>query len=299
MSYGKNDIDPEHYWKGEGRKLLVIPPKVIRQTAAANPLLTNLYIKELGHYPAADKHYTNRKNGCPEMVVMLCTKGRGSFTVSSEKHTILPGQYFILFPDEPHEYEADIIDPWSIYWFKIGGAFISGFCKKAIINNYNRPVYAKELVEIRRLFEDLITMLENGYSIDRILYANMTVQRILAILLYSSEETSKETKKLSNNVIKLLRDNIAEKFALAELADQFSYSTSQFSNIFKKETGYSPIDYFIQLKIQEACRLLHHTDLRIYEVALQVGYTDPYHFSKTFKIIMDISPEQYRIIFKK
>ncbi|MBO9620944.1 MAG: helix-turn-helix domain-containing protein [Niabella sp.] len=48
-------------------------------------------------------------------------------------------------------------------------------------------------------------------------------------------------------------------------------------------TGSSPIDYFIRLKLQYACRLLKQSDLKIGEISVEPGYDDVFYFSRLFK----------------
>ena len=60
-----------------------------------------------------------------------------------------------------------------------------------------------------------------------------------------------------------------------------------------------PIDYFLHLKMQKACQLLFSQDMKIKQVALQLGYEDQYYFSRIFKKYMGMSPEQYRVSTKK
>ncbi len=67
-----------------------------------------------------------------------------------------------------------------------------------------------------------------------------------------------------------------------------------YSKLFRERTSHSPIAYFIQLKICKACELLDHTDLGVREIAIELGYDDPYYFSRLFKKIQGVSPSKYR-----
>jgi AraC-like DNA-binding protein len=117
----------------------------------------------------------------------------------------------------------------------------------------------------------------------------------MALLIYSLQEISKAEQTVTEKAIAFMKKNISNRYTLQELAVFFNYSPSQFSNKFRKETGYSPIDYFIHLKLQQACKLLDSTDKKIYEIADELGYDDPYYFSKLFKKVMHVAPEQYKL----
>ncbi|WP_316791166.1 AraC family transcriptional regulator [Pedobacter frigoris] len=287
-----------NYWQGKGRKLIVIPKEVLKIRVTNNVLLNPLYITDMGFYPVAAEHYTLREKGCPEMIVILCVDGKGKYENKGVSYQVLPGQFFILPPDQPHSYESDSDEPWSIYWIRIGGSNAAKFCAQPAARKCYKPMYTKSVNEISRLFDDIYGALENGYSLQHLSYSNMTLQHVLGLLLFRLQENVSGTISVTEKAINFMRAHVAEQYSLKELASVFGYSTSQFSNIFKQETGYSPIDYFIHLKLQEGCKFLDLTHLKIYEVALKVGYTDPYHFSKIFKKIMHVSPEQYRMAKK-
>ena len=64
--------------------------------------------------------------------------------------------------------------------------------------------------------------------------------------------------------------------------------------LFQKETGSSPINYFIRLKIQKACQYIELTNLKLNEIALRLGFEEPAYFSRLFTKVMGISPSAYR-----
>ena len=67
------------------------------------------------------------------------------------------------------------------------------------------------------------------------------------------------------------------------------------SKIFKEETGESPINYLIKIRLEKARDiLLKSSDSTIKNIANEVGYEDAYHFSKLFKKYYGISPLYYR-----
>jgi transcriptional regulator GlxA family with amidase domain len=107
---------------------------------------------------------------------------------------------------------------------------------------------------------------------------------------------SKKVGKISNVdiAIEMMQNKIHETLSLEEIAQKVNLSASHFSNVFKKQTGFSPIEYFIHLKIQKASQYLLFTQLRIKEIASNLGIEDPYYFSRIFTRVMGLSPNEYR-----
>ena len=68
--------------------------------------------------------------------------------------------------------------------------------------------------------------------------------------------------------------------------------------MFKQKTGYAPIDYFMQMKIQQACQQLDFSDRSIKDIAMTMGFEDPYYFSKRFKQVIGLPPQRYRLLKK-
>jgi len=69
--------------------------------------------------------------------------------------------------------------------------------------------------------------------------------------------------------------------------------------LFKQKTGYPPIDYFIQMKMQKATQQLDFSDRSIKDIALSMGFDDPYYFSKRFRKVIGVSPQKYRLLKEK
>ena len=82
---------------------------------------------------------------------------------------------------------------------------------------------------------------------------------------------------------------------MEQLAHNMYLSPVYISKIFKEETGESPINYLIKIRLEKAKDiLLKDVNSSIKNIANQVGYEDAYHFSKLFKKYYGISPLHYR-----
>jgi AraC-like DNA-binding protein len=85
---------------------------------------------------------------------------------------------------------------------------------------------------------------------------------------------------------------------VARLAKAAHISPSHFFVLFKRWTGFSPIDYLIRLRMREACRLLGSTALSVKEIAAEMGYEDPFYFSRVFKAVHGLAPTDYRLMME-
>jgi len=91
-----------------------------------------------------------------------------------------------------------------------------------------------------------------------------------------------------------MAENVAEEFHLEQLAAQVGLSKFYFNRLFKSAVGVSPSHYQINLRMNEAKRLLRETKKSVVEIALDVGYANPSHFAQLFRKETGLSPSNYR-----
>ena len=88
--------------------------------------------------------------------------------------------------------------------------------------------------------------------------------------------------------------HLNEPLQVSTLAAQASISTSHYFALFKRQIGTAPIDYFIRLRMNHARELLDSTRSSIKEIAAEMGYDDPFYFSRVFKSVHQVAPAEYR-----
>lgn len=96
------------------------------------------------------------------------------------------------------------------------------------------------------------------------------------------------------DVIRYMYKHLYENLTLEKIVEEFDLSKSYLNAIFQKYTQHAPMDFFINLKMKWACRMLRTTDFYVYEVAQKMGYADQYYFSRIFKKIVGMSPKEYK-----
>ena len=95
-------------------------------------------------------------------------------------------------------------------------------------------------------------------------------------------------------LIEYIHSYLDSELSLTELAAQLNLSPFHFARLFKKSLGLSPHKYVMQNRIERAKRAISvAADLSLSDIALQVGFYDQTHFSKTFKKYVGVSPKAF------
>lgn len=280
----------------KGQKAISIPRSILTSHCAENSIITNLYITNIGYYPKAQYHFRQRPGGAGQHILIYCTDGKGYVQIGESSFTIEAGDVITIPQQIPHTYAADVNNPWTIYWIHFTGITASNIINKYTKNNGSKTS-VKSLTKTIELFEEMYSRLERGYSTETLIYINMCVWHFLSTLLFNNDFVTGEVsgeKTMIEIVIDFFTKNLHKTITLHEVAQLVHLSPAHFSATFKSKTGVSPIEYFNQLKIQKACQYLHFTEVRIKQIAAELGIADHYYFSRLFTKVMGISPKAYR-----
>ena len=100
--------------------------------------------------------------------------------------------------------------------------------------------------------------------------------------------------KQISDLIYLLEKSVYTTLTIDEILKNTYYGRAYLMRLFKKETGYSIMEYFIKLKIDKAKDLLRDNQLSIREISDKLAFNEPNYFTKTFKRITGFTPSAYR-----
>ncbi|MBD0379013.1 response regulator transcription factor [Paenibacillus sedimenti] len=95
-------------------------------------------------------------------------------------------------------------------------------------------------------------------------------------------------------VRQFIASNLSRDITLSDAASSVHLNPSYLSQLFKQQTGGKFVDYVIEMRMEEAKKLLLKTSLRVSEIAERLGYSDISYFSNTFKKLSGCSPLEYR-----
>lgn len=158
----------------------------------------------------------------------------------------------------------------------------------------------KELSGIREVASEVW---QEGFSLYNHLDQITSIQQMNHTLLEFSKKVSEELRSSQQNsgeiIIQKAKEYMMqhyqdENLTLSGMAGVVGVSTGYLSALFKKESGVNFIEYLTEIRIARAKELLRRTDKKTYEIAYEIGYSNPHYFSISFKKSTGMPPSQYR-----
>lgn len=282
-----------------------LPPQGIRYALssailselAAHPLTRDLYPRVFGYYPNARGHRMRRRHH-DDWLLIYCAAGAGTLSLDAGPRlfNIREGDLVLLAPGVSHRYQADRKDPWTIYWVHFLGAKAEIF-QHLLGTSEQYPVVSVGLLpRLLSEFQGLMAPRLAGSGFPVYIHQALLLQELLGYcaLHQSRSERRRKTRFNLDTLHAFMQQHIRDHLSLGELAQVAGLSQHHFARRYKQLTGESPIQHFLQLKMQHACFLLEVSDESVQSVAQELGYDDAYYFSRIFKRIIGIAPHHYR-----
>lgn len=284
-----------------GERAIVLPSPIVDEYKNTD-LGSLLHITHIGFYPKASFHFRKRtKEEASQYILMYCVEGEGWFEIDNQIQKVAANHVFILPKGKTHRYGSENKKPWTIYWIHFDGEkadfLAEGFDKALLV----LPEKNSRIEERFKLFEEIFSTLKNGYSKSNLDFSIISLFYFLGSLKYLSAyranndvNQAPQQRDVAEEAIHYMRENVRKRITLKEIANYVGFSSSHFSLLFQRKTGYSPLNYLIHLKIQEACHQLDFSDMKINQISMLIGFEDPFYFSRIFTKTMGISPSEYR-----
>ena len=217
---------------------------------------------------------------------ILVTQGEMTVTVDRTPYRLTEGMALLIFPNQLHE----LITPersrhfLCIFSPKLVQAYGRIFLNKIPKSNLFRPS------------EDLIGRILALRSEEGILVTKALLYLLCgefdAIAEYEDREGDRNA--LLPRIFRFVEEHYQGDCSLGALAVETSYHYSYLSGYFKKGVGISYAEYVNRYRVSEACYLLQNNSQTILQTALDCGYDSLRSFNRNFKLIMGMSPSEYR-----
>lgn len=284
-----------------GQRLVVLPPAILAR-ARRLPFGRELLPSHIGRFDRAAGHHVDRPRGTPEHVLLVCLQGEGFIEVPRRRHVLTAGTAILLPPNRAHRYGADAARPWSLLWMHLVGPQAARL--EEMLNP--RPARAGERFHLSEMdraveaFEDTFRHVTGAYSDADLIGLATGATRFVGLLrtLRQAEPgTRREAETRVLRTVRHMRERLAEPVTLTELATVAGWAPAHFATVFRKQTQTTPLIFLTRLRLQRACELLKATDSPLAEIGAQVGFPDPFYFSRVFSRHQGLAPAAYRRLY--
>ena len=227
-------------------------------------------------------------------VLVTALTGRGNICVGPSTYPVEPGQALLITPFQPHCFLD--ISPKTIDWLFITFELPRHERLQKRAEQGAWAVGAEQAEGLRRILEawharplrqDLPLLL--GMWLQAIVRALPVDRRAKA---RKSQDTSAADLVAAVNRVALSK--LDRPLSNTDIAQNLGLSSSSLRARFKSATGRSLAAHGREIKLYHACQLLHHTTLRITEIAAQCGYDSLFAFSRAFRSAYGVAPRVYR-----
>lgn len=110
----------------------------------------------------------------------------------------------------------------------------------------------------------------------------------------SSETEMRHEGGYIDRAVRILLNRYIIGVSIEDVAREIGISSGHLSRLFKQETGYTFLDYLMNIRVKRAAELLQDSTVKVYEVADLVGYTDARYFAQVFRKITGMTPSEFR-----
>lgn len=218
--------------------------------------------------------------------------GEGYFcSQSKERSNLYPGDIFLLFPGEWHQYGPKINKEWKETWVVFDGSTVRNLQAKGYLSP-RRPFFKKSKPDLKDSFERIIRQAK---------YPQVHQDENLAIEIFtilsnfhrsSDQILSKQSQEIVRSISQLIHQQPEKEWNFRLLAQQFSIGYDLLRKRFPEVTGLSPARFLNRERMRLACRYLAEGD-NVKETAFKIGLKDPFHFSRLFKSYIGTTPKAY------
>jgi len=230
------------------------------------------------------------------LTIVHVTEGRGRFRSEPSGVQDMPrNSVLFVFPNIHHAYLPDINTGWDDQWVEIDASHALPLLRKWGISEEYPLKKFDSTSKLSRLFQELF---EISYIEDFSMEPELATcaYRILAhvIQLWNSSQANTERQRSVERMRQCLLNNLSNFKSVAELSEMAGMSPSRMRVIFKEATGMTPKQFQLEARISRAERLLTDSLLPIGIIAEQTGFDSVYHFSRQFKRMRQIAPQNFR-----
>jgi len=270
------------------------------------------HIIELGIKKNSCIQLNSLQESVTESLRIYCiTEGKFEWLINHQQCVLYPGDVAMILPGHKLASEKGFLEIGSLMWIEITihklerGGMIPGkwsslseneslaIGKMLLLSNSNVLSRFSEAGRIIQVIQNELFKQEIGFCTR----VNQLIDELLITItrqMTKQNNSGRDFPKAFLQLEQTLRQHLAHQWTVEEMAAVIGTGTTLFNEKVKKYSGFSPINYLINIRISEAIKLLKNQEVSITDIALDLGFYSSQHFSTTFKKLTGYTPSDVR-----
>lgn len=244
-----------------------------------------------------------------EIEITCITKGQGFFYIDHREYYVREGNILVIPAHSIHLAKPSRKEPAAFCSLVFSPNCLCLSSRSLLYSKYISPIIKQDIFfpqyldglelwhkEIYAVIKEMesyagkedMELLEQSalLKIWYLLYQNCVMEK------YAADRNSTRLK----SCLDYLHNHYADEISIHYLASRVNMSEGHFSRVFKEYMKVSPMEFLIQIRMEESKKLLRESEKSIGEIALECGFHDFSYFSKCFRDKTHLSPKEYRKI---
>ena len=208
---------------------------------------------------------------------------------SDERSVVSEGMAFLILPGVWHRYRPNPERGWTEDWCELRGDMVDLWVEKGVFQD---RVFRPETDCFRRM-ADLHQCVHDPQS-SPAAKAALAMAVLAGVVYHVADPRARRKKTYKLDKMSKARKLLAEGSTVVDVAKQVGCSPPTLNRLFHELMGISPKAYAQQIRFSRSEALLAGGGLSIKEIAAELGFNSPNHFSAQFKHLYGISPQHWR-----
>jgi len=217
-------------------------------------------------------------------------KGNARYTIDGKVYELNPGD--LLFLNDGAEKGATTYSNKLMHCYSVNFSLLYPELKGPALSfpTVSSIGLRRDLIDMFREMTISWTEQHEGYLMKTRALLMLIIHRLSEILIYNVDKTTGDDR--INKVTNFITKHYSEKLMIKDLCEQVRLHKVYLGYLFKQQTGMTIYQYIAQIRVRNAENMLQSGKYKVQEVAERCGFSDVYHFYKSFKSIRGFAPSK-------
>lgn len=288
MISGRNDTEPDYFSRQIQRA-----NRFYRNMDNLRPASNPDFMVVAGGRETCSPGYVINRASFQYHTIEFVTRGRGTLVMNGAKRELTPGTIFSYGPGIAHLIKNDSEDMLEKYFINIAGEK-AAYLLKGELSLSGEVLHTSSPHAIIQTFEEL-----TQYGLDDSEWSDRLCSSLVRVLAYKIARTAMGHGESGTTAFATFRrcrnfidGNYRDYRNLEGVSGACGVDPSYLCRLFRKFEHQTPYQYLLRLQMNYAAERLLVSGLRVKEVAWEMNFEDPLHFSRTFKRVIGVSPAE-------